>query len=328
MRIDMHAHYIPPKALTAIEQDASSYGIHLEKVASGATCACFNYGLTLRPFQSRLFDLDERWDEMARMGVDRQLLSGWTDVFGYGMPVAEGVRWHRLLNETLGETVRQHADRLSALASVPLQDAQAAARELEHGIKQCGAVGGVIAANVDEVNLGDAPLDEFWAAVVELEVPVFIHPAQPQQPERTRQHGLLQIVQFTYDTTATVGSLIFSGVLDRFPALNLILSHGGGYFPYQAGRFDRIYQNMENPATPAQPPSAYLRRFFYDTILYHPAAIKFLRDLVGTDRLLLGTDYPFPVVEQDPVRFLQDAGFSPEDVEQIGGERSRQLFKL
>ena len=180
MRIDMHAHYIPPKALTAIEQDASSYGIHLEKVASGATCACFNYGLTLRPFQSRLFDLDERWDEMARMGVDRQLLSGWTDVFGYGMPVAEGVRWHRLLNETLGETV----------------------------------------------------------------------------------------------------------------------------------------------------PSAYLRRFFYDTILYHPAAIKFLRDLVGTDRLLLGTDYPFPVVEQDPVRFLQDAGFSPEDVEQIGGERSRQLFKL
>jgi aminocarboxymuconate-semialdehyde decarboxylase len=180
MRIDMHAHYIPPKALTAIEQDASSYGIHLEQAASGATCACFNYGLTLRPFQPRLFDLDERWDEMARMGVDRQLLSGWTDLFGYGMSAQEGARWHRLLNETLGETVQQHADRLSALASVPLQDATAAARELEHGVKQCGAVGGVIAANVDEVNLGDAPLDEFWAAVVELDVPVFIHPAQPQ----------------------------------------------------------------------------------------------------------------------------------------------------
>lgn len=328
MRIDMHAHYIPPKALSAIEQDASSYGIHLEKAASGATCGCFNYGLTLRPFQPRLMDLEERWGEMERMGVDRQLLSGWGDLFGYGMPAAEGARWHRLLNETLGETVQQHADRLSGLASVPLQDGQLAARELEHSIQQSGMVGGVIAANVDDVNLGEAPLDEFWAAAVELDVPVFIHPTQPQQPERTQQHGMLQIVQFTYDTTVTVGSLIFNGVLDRFPTLKLILSHGGGYFPYQAGRFDRIYKNMQAPTTPAQAPSEYLRRFYYDTILYHPAAINFLRDLVGTDRLLLGTDYPFPVVEQDPVGFLETSGFSAEDVNQIGGGLSQHLFKL
>ncbi len=328
MRIDMHAHYIPPKALSAIEQDASSYGIHLEKAAAGATCGCFNYGLKLRPFQPRLLDLNERWDEMARMGVDRQLLSGWGDLFGYGMPAAEGARWHRLLNETLGETVQEHSDRLSGLASVPLQDGALAARELEHSIQQAGMVGGVIAANVDDVNLGDAPLDEFWAAAVELDVPVFIHPTQPQQPERTQKHGMLQIVQFTYDTTVTVGSLIFSGVLDRFPTLNLILSHGGGYFPYQVGRFDRLYKNMQAPTAPAQAPSDYLRRFYYDTILYHPAAICFLRDLVGADRLLLGTDYPFPVVEQDPVQFIQEAGFSSEDVDLIGGELSRQLFKL
>ena len=106
------------------------------------------------------------------------------------------------------------------------------------------------------------------------------------------------------------------------------MSHGGGYFPYQAGRFDRVYKNLSSPTTPAQPPSAYLRRFYYDTILYDAAAINFLRDLVGVDRLLMGTDYPFPVVEQNPVRFLETSGFSPEDVDQIGGEQSRQLFKL
>jgi aminocarboxymuconate-semialdehyde decarboxylase len=328
MRIDMHAHYVPPKVLAAIAQDASSYGVHLETVAAGGSCACFNYGLTLRPFFPRLLDLEERWQVMAGMGVDHQILSVWADLFGYGMPAAAGARWHRLLNESLGDAVRQYPQRLSALASVPLQDAQHAARELEYGVRQCGAVGGVIAANLNDTSLGEAPLEEFWAAVVELNVPLFVHPTQPGQPPRTRQHGMLQVVQYTYDTTATVGSLIFSGVLDRFPALTLILSHGGGYFPYQAGRFDRIYRNLEAPQTPAHPPSAYLRRFYYDTILYQPAALGYLRDTVGSDRLVLGTDYPFPVFEPAPLQLLKDAEFSPETIAQISEQTIRHLFRL
>jgi aminocarboxymuconate-semialdehyde decarboxylase len=328
MRIDMHAHYVPPKALTAIEHDASSYGVHLEKAATGDTCACFNYGLTLRPFLPRLLDLEERWDVMAQQGIDRQLLSVWADLFGYGMPAAAGGRWHRLLNETLAEAVQQHPQRLGALASAPLQDAQQAARELEYGVKQCGAVGGVIAANVNDVNLGEAPLDEFWAAAVELDVPVFIHPTQPALPPRTQKYSMLQVVQYTYDTTASVGSLIFSGVLDRFPTLTLILSHGGGYFPYQVGRFDRVYQNLNTPTVPAQPPSAYVRRFYYDTILYQPAALNYLRELAGSDRLLLGTDYPFPVFEPAPVQLLEQATLSAGDMAHISGDTTRRLFKL
>jgi aminocarboxymuconate-semialdehyde decarboxylase len=328
MRIDMHAHYVPPKVLSTLERDASPYGVHLEQAAAGGTCACFNYGLTIRPFPQRLLDLDERWNIMTGQGVDRQILSVWADLFGYGMPAEEGAHWHRLLNDTMGEVVQQHPDRLSFLASAPLQDAQRAARELEHGVKQCGAVGAVIAANVDEVSLGEAPLDEYWAAAVELDVPVFVHPTQPQQPPRTRQYGMLQIVQFTYDTTASVGSLVFSGVLDRYPALNLLLSHGGGYFPYQVGRFDRIYRNMEAPTTPAQPPSGYVRRFYYDTILYQPEPLCYLRDLVGSDRLLLGTDYPFPVYERQPVQLLEQSNFSAEDMALISEGSIRRLFKL
>jgi aminocarboxymuconate-semialdehyde decarboxylase len=328
MRIDMHAHYVPPAVLQTIERDAASYGVHLEEAAGGGTCACFNYGLTIRPFLPRLLDLDERWEVMARQGVDRQVLSVWADLFGYGMPAAAGTRWHRLLNETLGDTVRQHPHRLSMLASVPLQDAGRAARELEHGVKQCGAVGGVIAANVNDISLGEAPLDDFWAAAVELDVPVFVHPTQPAQPPRTRKYGMLQVVQYTYDTTASVGSLIFGGVLDRFPALRLILSHGGGYFPYQVGRFDRVYRNLETPATPAQPPSAYVRRFYYDTILYQPAPLSYLRDLVGVDRLMLGTDYPFPVFEPEPLQLLERTAWSADDLARVGGETARYLFKL
>ena len=192
----------------------------------------------------------------------------------------------------------------------------------------CGAVGGVIAANVEGVNLGESPLDEFWAAAVELDVPLFIHPTQPTPLPRTRNFGLNQIVQYTYDTTATAGSLLFGGVVDRFPGLTLILAHGGGFFPYQVGRFDRIYRNLEAPTVPAEPPSAYLRRFHYDTILHYPAALAYLRDLVGSDRLLLGTDYPFPVDDGAPLALLEAAGCSADDVARIAEENSRRLFKL
>ena len=328
MRIDMHAHYVPPKAVEAIERDATSYGIHLEEAANGARCACFNYGLKIRPFPAPLLDLDKRWQVMETMRVDRQILSGWADLFGYGMPAEGGARWCRLFNETLCEVAQQHGERLSALATAPLQDAQLAARELEYGVKQCGAVGGVIAASVDDVSLGETGLDAFWAAAVALDVPIFIHPAQPQMPPRTGKYGMLQVVQFTYDTTASVGSLIFSGVLDRFPNLKLILSHGGGYYPYQAYRFDRVYRNMPTSEAPSQAPSTYRRRFYYDTILYDTQPLGYLKTLVGSDRLLLGTDYPFPVVENDPVGLLENAGFTAEELAEIGGWQARALFKL
>ena len=328
MRIDMHAHYVPPKVVEAIERDATSYGIHLEEAANGARCACFNYGLRIRPFPPPLLDLDRRWQVMDSMRVDRQILSGWADLFGYGMPAAEGARWCRLFNEALCEAARQNETRLSALATAPLQDAQLAAQELEHGVKQCGAVGGVIAANVDDVSLGETDLDAFWATAVDLDVPIFIHPAQPQMPARTGKYGMLQVVQFTYDTTASVGSLIFSGVMDRFPALKLILSHGGGYYPYQAFRFDRVHRNMPAEEAPAQAPSAYRRRFYYDTVLYDAQPLGYLKNLVGSDRMMLGTDYPFPVVENDPVGLLENAGLTPEELAQMSGGLAQKLFKL
>lgn len=328
MPIDMHAHFVPPRVLAVLEHDASPYGVHLRDAAGGGRCVHFTYGLTLRPFFARLLDLEERWQIMAQEGVDRQILSVWADLFGYGMPADAGARWHRLLNDSLFEVVQQHPQRLSALASVPLQDAQRAARELEYGIRQGGAVGGVIAASVDGTNLGEAPLDEFWAAVTELDVPLFIHPTEPVLAPRTRQHGMQQVIQYIYDTTATVGSLIFSGVLDRFPTLTLILSHGGGFFPYQIGRFDRVYRNLEAPTVPAQTPSAYRRRFFYDTILHEAAALHYLRELVGSDRLLLGTDYPFPVDEPAPVQMLAQAGCTTDEIAQVGGGTAQRLFRL
>jgi aminocarboxymuconate-semialdehyde decarboxylase len=326
MRIDMHAHYVPPRILAALEQEPTRYGVRLQEAAAGGRCCHFDDGLTIRPFFPRLLDLEERWAEMDRQGVDRQILSVWADLFGYGMPPEAGTRWHRLLNESLAEVAQRYPQRLSLLAAVPLQDAGRAARELEYGVRQCGALGGVIAASLAGTNLGEAPLDEFWAAAVQLDVPLFIHPTQPTPTPRTGRYDLNVTVQYIYDSTVTVGSLVLSGTLDRFPTLQIVLAHGGGFFPYQIGRFDRMYRNLRAPVVPAMPPSAYLRRFFYDTILHHPGALRYLCDLVGHDRLLLGTDYPFPVDDRAPLQLLQETGWSEEDIARIAGDNARQLF--
>ena len=330
MRIDMHAHHVPPKALEQLNKDSSPFGAHLEAAANGNSCLCFDYGLRIRPFFHRLLDLDDRWAEMERQGVDHQILTVWADIFGYGVPAAESSRWHRMLNDRLSETVQAHPEQLSMMASLPLQDADLAAAELEYGVKQCGAVGGVIGASVDGVNLGDAPLDSFWAAASELNVPLFIHPTAPTPSARTMKYDLNVSVQYTYDTTVSVGSLVLSGVMDRHPNLRLLLSHGGGYFPYQIARFDRLYRNHldEVPLVPSAPPSAYLRRFWYDSILHGGPALRFLSDLVGSDRVLLGTDYPFPVYDAVPLENIGAAGLSQDDVMKITQSNAKELFGL
>src|SRR5215813_6212296 len=328
MRVDVHAHYVPPRILEVLERDAAPYGVQVQHAESGGRCLHFGYGVTLRPFLPQILDLDERWRFMDAQGVDRQILSVWTDLCGYGLEPAVAARWHRLLNEALTEVAQRHPQRLAALASVPLQDPARAAEELAYSVRQCGAVGGVIATNIEGKNLDAPALDEFWSAVVELKVPLFLHPVEPIFPARVRQYYLHAITHYLYDTTVTVGALLYSGVLDRFPDLQLILSHGGGFFPYQAGRFDRVYHDLKSPTAPSQPPSAYLRRFFYDTILHHPAALRYLRDLVGSDRLLLGTDYPFPMDDRTALKLLKQSGCTADEIAQIGSGTAQQLFNL
>ena len=248
MPIDTHAHYVPPRILATLEKDAAVYGVTVETVAQDGRCLRFDYGPVLRPFLPRLLELEQRWEEMQRQGVDKQLLSVWPDMYGYGMPVEVASRWHRLLNETLCETAQQQPERFSALASVPLQHPDRAAEELAHAVQQGGAVGGIIAANIEGRNLDDPPLDSFWAAAESLTVPLLLHPVQPSPTPRTSRYYLNAITHYIYDTTVAVGCLVFSGVLDRFPHLQIVLAHGGGFFPYQVGRFDQALQ--ESPGDP------------------------------------------------------------------------------
>ena len=328
--VDVHAHFVPPAVLETLAARGAELGIALVAKTGGARCCRFDDGLEVRPFLPGLLDLDARLAEMDGQRVQRQILSVWTDIFGYGLDKAKCDTWHRILNDNIAELCAARPERFSWMASAPLIDAAAAARELERCVGD-GAVGVIVTANVYGRNLGEVPLDEFWSACETLDVPVFVHPSLPQPLPRAEKFSLNQTCAYTMDTTLAVGSMIMSGTLDRFPKLRLLLSHGGGNLPYLIGRFDRMHEAADRNVTgdkAVHPPSAYLSRFLYDSILHSREALLFLRDLVGAERILLGGDAPFPPGDPDPLASLEKAGLDPDAIDLIAVTNPRREYRL
>jgi aminocarboxymuconate-semialdehyde decarboxylase len=329
--IDVHAHYMPAAFIDRLRREGARFGVSV--LDGEPACALqFDYGLRLRPFFAKLIEEPaRRIDSMTKTGIDREILSTWTDAHAHGLDAERGAAWHRALNESIAELARHHDAHFSILASGYLGDAARAARELEFAVRELGAIGAVAATNVEGTNLGELPLDEYWAAAVQLGVPVFLHPMQPNPTPRTRRFAMNQVVQYTVDTTLCVGSLIGAGVLDRFPTLELILSHGGGTLPWVIGRFDVMFERSDRAGTgitATRPPSAYLDRLHYDTILHDPRALRYLASRVGVERLVIGSDDSFPPADRDPLGSLRAAGFSAAEIERIGETNPRRLFRL
>lgn len=328
MTIDVHAHYVPPQLIAAVKARGAEIGVRLA-ASPGGEALHFDYGFKVRPFFPRLIEptaARKAW--LAEKRIDHQVIGTWPDIFAYGLPPPACEAWHRMLNDTLAEWCADHADTFSWIASVPMPGAQAAAAELERAVRH-GAIGAIVASNVEGVNLGEVSLDAFWAKAQALGVPILIHPVLSTPAPRAAKFALAQIAQYTFDTTLGIGSLIFAGVLDRFPDLTIVLSHGGGAFPYLAGRFDLMHQRMDRVAqgdVAQQPPSAYATRLVYDSIVHAPKPLRFLADSVGLDRIVLGTDYSFPPADLDPLASLRDAGFSSAAIEQVAEGNPRRYF--
>ncbi len=330
MPIDAHSHYIPQSLVAAVRERGSQIGVRLLEPPGRKTPALeFSYGFQVRSFFPQLVEpVEARKAWLDEQGLDVQLVATWPDIYGYGLPREHSVSWHRILNDTLGQWCRDHSRRFGFVASVPLPNGDDAAQELERAIG-LGAVAVMISANVEGTNIGELSLDPLWAKAERLKLPVLIHPVLAGPAPRAARFALAQTTQYTFDTTLGVGSLLFSGVLDRFPQLTLVLSHGGGAYPYLAGRFDIMHMRMDRQAqgdVAQRAPSAYAPMMAYDTIVHAAKALRFLADLVGMDRLVLGTDYSFPPADLQPLASLRAAGFSAADVSRIADDNPRRLF--
>ena len=300
-RIDLHCHFIPPALLDRIAGDGGAHSITItddERVSFGGK-------RSTQKLPSGMRDLTDRLERMDAQGVDLQVVSAWMDFSAHELAAEDGAWLARGLNELTMETIAPHGDRFRAMAAVPLQAPELAAEELRYALGELGMVAVEIATTLGTSELDDPGLAPFWSAAEELDALVLVHPMnQSIGYERlSRSYFLDNVVSNPAEGAVAAANLIFGGVLDKHPRLKICLTHGGGFLPYQIGRLDRGFE--ARPEVTAvnldSPPSTFLRRFYYDTVLHSPEALRFLVDRVGADRVVLGSDYPFPMGDPEPV---------------------------
>jgi aminocarboxymuconate-semialdehyde decarboxylase len=205
-----------------------------------------------------------------------------------------------------------------------------AVAELERCVNDLGMRGVEISTNVNGAELSEPRLEKFFARVEELDVLIFIHPAAFTHPDRFRKHYFINLIGHPVESTLAISQLIFGGVLDRHPGLKICIAHGGGYLPAYAGRMDHGYHaRADSREGLPQPPSVYLKRLYFDTMVFDPDQIAYLAAKYGADHVLLGTDYPFDMGEADPVGLIESVTtLSAEDRRAIRGLNAAQLLKL
>jgi len=292
--IDLHCHALSPatELLVANEPEKQLEG-KLNRLFQGEESSRYNAETMLPAIAPKLTDLAQRLADMDAMGVDIQAVSPSPTQYYYwaNRDLTEAIVTS--VNEGIAQMVRSAPDRLVGLGSVSLQFPDLAARQLEHCVKELGFKGVEISASLPDRELSDPGLDTFWAKAEELGCIVFIHPMGSSLGERLNRHYLSNIVGQPIETTIALSHLIFSGVLDRFSALKILAAHGGGYLPTYSCRSNHAYHVRPDSAAMASPPSDYLKRIWFDSVVYSPKALRDLIDAVGVSQVVIGTDYPF-----------------------------------
>jgi aminocarboxymuconate-semialdehyde decarboxylase len=324
---DVHAHCIPESLLDLLRAEGPRLGIEIRDDGDGEY-AVIRDRVRLAPFRAILTDLEARIRAMDDSGVDVQLLAGWIDLTAYALDAVAGAEYSRRFNEIIAAEAGRHPDRFLPMGTIPLQDPARAAAELDFAVRDLGMAGVQIATTVDGIDLDEAGLDPFWEVAADLGCPIVLHPCDPLPGVDLSRNFLDNMVGRPAESTIAVGHLLFSGVLERFPGLVICVVHGGGFVPYQLGRLQRGFDAV--PKLSARniitAPSELARRLYYDTVLHDPAPLAFLVEQVGSDHVLMGTDYPFPMGDPSPVDTVNAIpGLSQEQRRLILGDNVARL---
>ena len=324
--VDIHAHWYPEEWLALFAKDGAKEGASLERKEGG--------GFMLRAknisnaFDERFVVVDERVKAMDQRRIDVHALSLTTPMV-YWASSALGLALSQAFNDAASAAHRKYPQRLLGLAMVPMQAPDLAVRELERASKLPGIKGMYLATNVNGEELDERKFWDVYAKCEELGWAIFLHPVDTIGQDRTKKFYLKNLCGNPYDTGIAVAHLIFGGVMERFPKLEVNLPHAGGTFPWLIGRWDHGAKVRPELKHMKQPPSAYLRRFTYDTIGHDDRINAALVRLVGADRVTLGSDYCFDMGLDDPLATVNRiAGLSAEDKDLICGGNARKLLRL
>ncbi|MFC0681501.1 amidohydrolase family protein [Lysobacter korlensis] len=328
MNTDVHAHVLLP-SLQGLVQERDPDGFRaageLELLRNGGPSLAASGAMIQERF-TRLTDLAERLRVMDVQGVDVQVVSPSPSHYYPWAGERLAVEVAREANRLTADHIAGAPDRLVGLGLVPLQHPGLLVEILEHAVLECGLAGVEISSTAGDVELSDERLEPFWARAAELGAVVFLHPFGCTLDERLDRFYLSNTVGQPTENAVALSHLIFSGVLDRHPGLKVIAAHGGGYLPTYIGRSDHAWRARPEAHGCADPPSSYLRRLWFDSLVHDPAVLRHLIEVAGADRVLLGSDYPFDMGSEDPVGDLRAAALGAEVEAAILGGNTAALL--
>jgi len=323
MIIDTHAHIIVPEILRdAKPNEEWRPRVVWENGKQFVEYGPKRIGSALREFVS----IETILGEMKKSGVDGVLLCPWVSLVRYEAKPEESLDACQVQNDALISLAKKHIGQVSALGMVPLQDVELSIKELERMMK-AGMKGVEIGTHVNGIYPGDARFRPFWEACESLGTFVFIHPVEGGGRAELRDYYMWNVIGNPMETTVAAGHLILSGVMEAYPKLKIMLAHGGGALPYLHGRLDRGFkQRPEINKVIKKPPTEHLKQFYFDTITHDAVVLKSLVDLVGADHVMLGSDYPFDMGNENPADLVRAANLGGDAEKLILGENAKGLL--
>ena len=324
MIVDCHAHLVPPELLAAIRKDAAKFpNVRLIEDAGGLAMA-FAGGKPTRPVSKPLSDIAGRLAWMQKNGIDKQVVGGWVDMFGYELPGAESEAWARLANDALFAAAKAEPH-FVPLATVPLGDGARAAAVLKDAVKAgfAGAMIGTLPRGVGST-LDHADLIPFWQAADETAALIHIHPSYDAGDVRVNDFGLANGLGRITDAAVAVARLISAGHIAKYKSANFFAPMGAAALPFVLGRLKRNATITPGVGDPVEA----LAHIYTDTILHDARVLKFVIEMIGTERLMMGSDMPFPIGDTEPMKIVAAAGLSKAQADSINGGLAARLFKI
>lgn len=322
--IDIHAHWYPQEWLDLIAKDGAKEGAKVERTATGWKIQAKHIQ---NAFDDRFVPLDSRVQEMDKRKIDVHCLSLTTPMVYWASP-GFGLALSQAYNDAAAAAHRKYPDRFYGMAMLPMQDPALALKELERAAKLPGMKGMYLATGVNDKELDDKSFWDIYAKAEELGWTIFLHPVDTIGQDRTKKYYLKNLCGNPYDTGVAAAHLIFGGVLDKFEKLSFNLPHAGGTVISLIGRWDHGTRVRPELKHMKQPPSAYLRRFTYDTIGHDDRVNKHLVSMVGADRVTLGSDYCFDMGLDDPLATLSRMQLSKEESEMVAGGNAARILNV
>lgn len=327
--VDVHAHAdVPDIAALVAGQPGHEAELAALLETFGPESVRINIELARTTYRAPLDDIAVRLAAMDRGGVDVQAVSVIPNLYYYWADTALADEIVAAANERVAATVASAPGRLVGLATVALQHPEQATGQLRDAMTRLDMRGVEISTAVDGRGLDDRGLDPFWAECESLGAFVFIHPWGCSLGSRLATAYLGNVIGNPTETTVALSRIVFGGVLDRFPGLRLCAAHGGGYFPHYLGRADHAYAVRPESRTMARPPSEYVDSLYVDSLVYEPDGLRRLASVMGTGRVLLGTDFPFDMGVEDPVARVRAAGLGAAGEEAVMGVTAARLLRL